>query len=399
MLSASVLIIEGINSGVNQYLATIPVIALYGFFALILERWMPYEKNWLNGTDWNLDFTYYIINYLLKVIAQFSLIWLAMLIPFPQWFPTEPPFWVQVLLALTIIDFFLFFVHWQSHKYMWLWRLHAIHHSSERLYFVNGEKRHALHQILEGGPGIVVCLLIGAPQPVVVAALSILAINMMMQHTNLDYKGGIFRKIFCVAELHRWHHRADYKDAQVNYGAWLSLWDRLFKTAYDEPEMRGGIGEIGIAQERNFPKSYIAQFFYPFSRKLQQKSKTATLILLFVLSIPSYSQNTSDDLIGKWKIDDGSKIISVEKNGGKYIGKISWVRDPNLQSEVGKKIMWDLRFDSKNNEWADGEIQMPDMAHPADVFIKFKNEDVIIVTGYHGMRLFGKSKSFSKLGP
>lgn len=266
MLSASLLIIQLMESGTNQYLATIPVIAVFGLVALLLERWLPFEKNWVNGDDWNLDFTYYIINYLIKVSAQFALIWLAIWIPFPQWFPTTLPFWIQVLVALVIIDFFLFFVHWQSHKYQWLWRLHAIHHSSERLYFLNGEKRHALHQILEGSPGIILCLVIGTPQPVVVAALAILAINMMMQHTNLDYKAGILKKFFCVAELHRWHHRADYKDAQVNYGAWLTVWDHIFRTAYDNPKIyeSGGIGEIGIKEEPNFPHTYTKQFWYPF---------------------------------------------------------------------------------------------------------------------------------------
>lgn len=91
---------------------------------------------------------------------------------------------------------------------------------------------------------------------------------MMMQHTNLNYKAGIFELIFCVAELHRWHHRADYKDAQVNYGAWLNVWDKIFNTAYDDPKIYDsqGIGKIGVAEEPNFPKSYWKQFLYPFKR-------------------------------------------------------------------------------------------------------------------------------------
>lgn len=226
MLSSAWLLINGIRYGYNPYIVTLPVISVFGFIILFLERWMPYEKDWVKGkNDWNLDLTYYIINYSIKLAAQYLFIWLAATISFLNWFPLTAPFWLQVILALTIIDFFLYVVHWQSHKYLFLWRLHSIHHSSERLYFLNGEKRHALHQILEGGPGIVACLVIGAPQPVVVTALALLAINMFMQHTNLDYKAGIFKKVFCVAELHRWHHRADYKDAQVNYGAWLTVWD------------------------------------------------------------------------------------------------------------------------------------------------------------------------------
>jgi sterol desaturase/sphingolipid hydroxylase (fatty acid hydroxylase superfamily) len=268
MLSAWCLMLLGVQSGLNQYLVIIPIIALFGIIALFLEKWMPFEKNWLDGNDWNLDFTYYIINYLIKISAQFSFVWLSAYFTFFKWFPTNIPLWIQVILALITIDFFLFLVHWQSHKYQWLWKLHAIHHSSERLYFLNGEKRHALHQILEGGPGIIACLIIGVPQPVVVLALAFLAINMMMQHTNLDYKAGILKKFFCVAELHRWHHRADFKDAQVNYGAWLTIWDYIFKTSFDDPKIytSEGIGEIGIAEEPNFPKSYLKQIAYPFRK-------------------------------------------------------------------------------------------------------------------------------------
>jgi len=266
MFSAGFLLFMAIQSGLNRYLSVLAIMTFYGFFILLLERWMPYNKDWVNGSDWNLDLTYYIINYSIKIIAQYGFIWLAANLTFLNWFPVHFPFWLQVLLALTIIDFFLYVVHWLSHQYTFLWQLHAIHHSSERLYFLNGEKRHAFHQILEGGPGIVVCLIIGTPQVVVVAALALLGINMFMQHTNLDYRAGFLKKIFSVAELHRWHHRADYKDAQVNFGAWLVIWDYLFGTAYDEPRMRTQLGEIGIAEEKNFPKNYFKQFLYPFKK-------------------------------------------------------------------------------------------------------------------------------------
>jgi hypothetical protein len=73
MLSASFLIIRLMENGTNQYLATVPIIASFGLVALLLERWLPFEKNWVNGDDWNLDFTYYVINYLIKVSAQFAL--------------------------------------------------------------------------------------------------------------------------------------------------------------------------------------------------------------------------------------------------------------------------------------------------------------------------------------
>lgn len=47
MAAASAILIFGIQSGYNQYMVTIPVITLFGLFIFLLERWMPYEKDWV----------------------------------------------------------------------------------------------------------------------------------------------------------------------------------------------------------------------------------------------------------------------------------------------------------------------------------------------------------------
>lgn len=257
-------IIGGIEIRVNHYLVTLSVILFIGVIILLLEKILPFNRAWLNHWDWNLDLTYYITNYIIKLLAQFQIIWLSGYINFLEIFPRQIPFWLQVVFTLTIIDFFLFLIHKLSHKYEFLWKLHAIHHSSERLYFLNGDKRHALHQIIEGAPGIILCTIIGTPPLVIITALALLAINMFMQHTNLDYKAGILKKIFCVAELHRWHHRAEYQDAQVNFGAWLTVWDYIFQSNYDTTKMTSKLGAIGIKEEPNFPRTYLQQFLNPF---------------------------------------------------------------------------------------------------------------------------------------
>uniref|UniRef100_UPI00404B96B7 sterol desaturase family protein n=1 Tax=Flavobacterium sp. TaxID=239 RepID=UPI00404B96B7 len=396
MLSAFFFILLGIQSGINQYVTTISVILVYGFIILMLEKILPFEKDWLNGNDWNLDLTYYIINYTIKTIAQISFIWIASYLQLFNWFPVSLPFGVQVIIALTLIDFFLFYVHWISHKYEWLWKLHAIHHSSERLYFLNGEKRHALHQILEGLPGVFLCLIIGAPQEVVVAALALLAINMMMQHTNLDYKAGVLKHFFCVAELHRWHHRADYEDAQVNFGAWLTIWDKIFKTNFDSENIMGreDIGEIGIKEEPNFPKSYLKQVLYPFSSRIQKKAKeTGLLLILLSISTTVFSQTDTDNIIGKWTKDKSSLTVEVFKKEKTYSVKIT---DAEEKIQINKIIIWNLEYDSKNNEWNNGELQLPDMTHSVSCYIKMKDKNTLKITGYHGLKIFGSSEIYHK---
>lgn len=397
--SAASLMIILFEKGINHYAATLSVIVFFALVILSLEKRMPFEKDWVKSKgDINLDTAYYSINYGIKLTGQFVIAYLLAQYSFLKWFPVDLPFAVQVFLALIIIDFFLFLVHWQSHKYEFLWKLHSIHHSSERLYWMNGEKRHALHQIMEGAPGISVCLFIGTPQPVVVCALGVLAINQMLQHCNIDYRAGWLKKIFSVAELHRWHHRADYKDAQVNYGAWLIIWDRLFGTYYDEPKMYKGVGEIGIAEEKNFPRNYWKQFLYPFSKKVQRQSKTAMMITAFSFaSLSALAQTNRDDIIGNWQMQDGSMKINVFKENDKYYGKIYWVKDMAKQYQAGKQLIWNLQYGDNAKEWNNGEIQLPGMSHAVSCFIKIKDAQTIIVTGYHGSRLFGKSKTLIRI--
>lgn len=399
MLASAILLIGGIQAGYNPYLVTLPVITGCGVLILVLEKWIPYDKTWVNGSDWNLDLTYYIINYCIKLAAQYLFIVVASEFRLVAIFPVGLPFWVQAIMALVIIDFFLFLVHWQSHKYLFLWRLHAIHHSSERLYFLNGEKRHALHQILEGSPGILLCLFIGVPQPVVVAALSILAINMFMQHTNLNYKAGVLKKIFCVAELHRWHHRADYQEAQVNFGAWLTVWDQIFGTAYDEPKMQTGLGPIGIAEEKNFPSTYWKQFLYPFNKKLREKAQTGMLVGMLLSSAFGFTQSQlpGDQILGNWQLGDGSMRIQVYKDGNSYSGKTIWLNEASKHKETGKVVLWNLIYDSRTKEWSEGKIQLPDMDHSANCIITLKDKNSAEVTGYHGLRWLGKKKKLLRI--
>ena len=179
--------------------------------------------------------------------------------------PTNQPFIMQVLLTLIIMDFFLYWVHRLSHKYDFLWYFHTIHHGSEHLYWLNGEKRHPIHQIMEGLPGITLLALLGTPQIVLIAALTILSINMLLQHGNVNYKAGLLRYIFAVGENHRWHHEKNKVKNHANYGAVFIFWDIFFGTYYyDEFDSR--VLEVGINSEQELPKTYLKQFYYPFKQ-------------------------------------------------------------------------------------------------------------------------------------
>jgi sterol desaturase/sphingolipid hydroxylase (fatty acid hydroxylase superfamily) len=189
---------------------------------------------------------------------------LRALLPLTLYWPDHWPLFIQLLLVGAIIDFGLWFMHWASHRNNFLWRLHALHHSSERLYWLNGERRHPVSAVLLALPGISAVVLLGAPAELIGCWLSMIAVHLSFQHSNLDYSVGVFRKLLGVAEVHRWHHKREYHDAQVNFGEFWMIWDHLFGTYRYQPKGLKA-GEVGLLE--SMPSRYVAQIKWPFEKR------------------------------------------------------------------------------------------------------------------------------------
>lgn len=238
------------------------VVAAGGMLSVaVLERWQPYQREWLNDHgDIATDVLHALVNLGVTAGAAWGLS--ALRIDLPSVWPDAWPLWAQVLVAGAVIDLGLYLMHRASHRTGWLWRLHAPHHSAERLYWLNGERRHPVSAMLLAGPGLVTVVALGAPPMVISAWLTLLSVHLAFQHANLDYRLGPFRYLLGVAEIHRWHHKREYEDAQVNFGEFWMVWDHLGRTFHDRPN-GVGVGEVGLRDDR-FPTTYLAQLRWPF---------------------------------------------------------------------------------------------------------------------------------------
>lgn len=229
----------------------------------VLERLQPFEPGWnIDHGDTITDILHVIVNLGLLSATAYGLHEIAGTIPLTSVWPTSWPIGLQILLAGAVLDAGLYAMHRISHRVAWLWRLHAVHHSAERLYWMNGERRHPLSAVLLAGPGLVANVLLGAPALVISAWLTMLSVHLAFQHANLDYSLGPLRRWIGGAELHRWHHRRDYADAEVNFGEFWLIWDWFFGTRFDAPT-RVGPKDLGLSDGR-FPKSYAGQLAWPF---------------------------------------------------------------------------------------------------------------------------------------
>lgn len=248
------------------YYPAVPLIAALGVaMVALLERYFPFHAAWLTDHgDTTCDAVHAVVNLCVLFAVHFLLSALPDLAAHAVW-PTGWPVWAQALLAGIVIDFSLFAMHQLSHRVQWLWRFHAIHHSAERLYWLNGERRHPLHAAIMAGPGLAALVLLGAPAAAVGLWLAFLAVHLAFQHSNLDYRVGPLRYVIGTAEVHRWHHKREYEDAQVNFGEFWMVWDHLFRT-FLVPARVVGAAEVGL-RDAGFAAGYADQLRYPFRSK------------------------------------------------------------------------------------------------------------------------------------
>lgn len=269
-------VIEGSAAFLIFYMAThgiaywplFPIITLTSIAALaLLEQFMPYEKAWNkdHGRDTLHDILHITMNQILIQSTVAIAFFLRGLLPesFVLW-PAIAPMWAQILLAGAIIDFGLYAMHRVSHVQPFLWRLHMLHHSPERIYWMNGGRRHPISALMLAGPSVTILLLVGATPVAVGAWLAILGIHLSFQHSNLDYSVGPFRHLLCVAENHRWHHKREFEDAQVNFGEVFAIWDVILGT-YHDAKITPRAGEVGLI-DTYVPPTYVGQLAWPFKK-------------------------------------------------------------------------------------------------------------------------------------
>lgn len=231
-----------------------------------IERVIPYQADWNHPQhDALRDVLHGVVNTAFNHLGVLLLPLLSGLALFKGLWPQAWPFWLQVLAAILVVDLGISAAHHASHKWNWLWRFHAVHHSVRRLYGFNGLMKHPLHQTVETLSGVVPLLLLGIPPQVALAVVFCVAVQLLLQHSNADYRSGPLKYLFANAEVHRFHHANRPGEGDVNFGLFTTLWDHLAGTfRYAPGRAPRSSGEVGIAGDEAYPAGYLAQLLQPF---------------------------------------------------------------------------------------------------------------------------------------
>ena len=260
-----------LDAGMEPALALGAVSMMVWLVVGLGERWLPYRTDWNRSRgDVRTDILHvFFSSYATIELAK--LMGIALLLPVAEWagtrfgsplWPTHWPLLLQLPLAALTIEFGTYWMHRASHELPLLWRLHAVHHSPDRLYWLNAGRDHPLGAALTALSSLPLAILLGIPADCLALYYALQSANGLFQHANIAMKLGPLNWVFSTADLHRWHHSVKIGEANHNYGQSLIAWDALFGTRY-LPGTRGP-ERIGIDGMQDFPRGYTGQLGAPF---------------------------------------------------------------------------------------------------------------------------------------
>jgi len=243
--------------------------------SLILERIFPYNQRWntsLNDVNGDVAMTVVVFVVLESILMAMTPFVLLMLLGSYSSDSIGLPLWGEIIAVGVFIELGAYVSHRAHHQLSWLWPLHAMHHSPERLYTLNNFRFHPINYVFNHVLMIVPPMLLGFSVQSILGYTAVTLPVLLLQHSNVDFTFGWLNVILNTNHVHRWHHSPEEQHHVCNLGRATVLFDRLFGTYFtggpdSAPE------SIGLSTKGStYPAAHrlIAQICYPFSRQCCQ---------------------------------------------------------------------------------------------------------------------------------
>ena len=213
------------------------------------------------------DVVHFLFTHLLQgagILVAAALCWVPLhlfVVPASRgWLAHQRPVAVA-LLGLVVFEFFAYWQHRAAHRWAWLWRFHAVHHSSATLDWLAAARLHPFEGFVGGfflAPAIIVA---GFPVQYLGLFTGVTTVWAVLVHANVNWRLRWLDRVYVTPEYHHWHHSNEPGARDRNFG--LPLWDTLFGT-YAMPNDRRP-ARYGI--DESMPDGWFAQLAHPFRRR------------------------------------------------------------------------------------------------------------------------------------
>jgi sterol desaturase/sphingolipid hydroxylase (fatty acid hydroxylase superfamily) len=149
------------------------------------------------------------------------------------------PYWpiadagLSFVAGFLLLDLMYYAVHRCEHAVPLFWRFHALHHSDPDVDVTTSVRHHPVEYLLTSAVYWLAALFLDVPVDVVLGhALAVFG-TAGVQHGNIRLPERLeqwLQPVLVTVDMHRIHHSIEFSRENWNYGAVLSIWDRLFGT-------------------------------------------------------------------------------------------------------------------------------------------------------------------------
>jgi len=235
-----------------------------------IELAFPKNKNQTKfHPEWRTDLIYFTVSHIFiqvfgiltqkPAVALFGAVNLDGVHAFIQ----SLPFVVELFLALFISDVFQYWAHRIFHSNNYLWRFHAVHHSTQHMDWLAGSRTHFVDIFFTRAMSFIPIYALGFSSLAFNVYIVVIAIHAVLIHANTSINFGVLKYIVSTPQYHHWHHCEDPKYYGKNFAVFFPFIDKMFGTYYLPgkvwPEATG-------LQEASFPKGFLKQAIYPFQK-------------------------------------------------------------------------------------------------------------------------------------
>jgi sterol desaturase/sphingolipid hydroxylase (fatty acid hydroxylase superfamily) len=178
------------------------------------------------------------------------------------------PVAVEFAITIVALDLAIYWQHRWMHLIPWLWRIHRLHHTDTNFELTLALRFHPIEIMLSLLYKCLVIAALGAAPLAVLLYEILLALFALFSHADIDIAerwDRRLRRIVITPDWHRVHHSVHRRETDSNFGNMLSLWDRIFASAIEQPrdghrDMLIGLDAFRDGQSQRLP-AMLAQPF------------------------------------------------------------------------------------------------------------------------------------------
>lgn len=184
--------------------------------------------------------------------------------------PYANSYFIKYFVGFILLDFCEYMYHVIMHKVKPLWKFHMVHHSDLQLDVSTTVREHPVETFLRMCFLILWVFLLGASFVVLLVRQTLQTVTNITSHTKFRLPAKtneVIGWVFITPNLHHVHHHYQLPYTDRNYGDVLSIWDRLFKTFYQDLPANKIIYGLDTNMDKRINTNFFRILKYPFVRK------------------------------------------------------------------------------------------------------------------------------------